>query len=138
MTVTRRTFIAGCSAVAAAAAIPLSGAVPMPAPAEAVADMFYTVDEPWAAFVRGHVPKDVFDRAVLRMIDTNPDHRENGEDWLWEGHWEDDGEEQHCVVIAESEHGYMKIGEPTADHDVAWYFCKQGDVGAVPITLARY
>lgn len=138
MQVTRRTLIATGAAAVAVAALP-AVALAAPAPqAEAVADMFYTVDEPWAAFVRGHVPKDVFDRAVLRMIDSSSDHRENGEDWLFDERWTDDGEDTYRVVIAEPEHGYMKIGEPTVEHEVAWYFCKADDPEAVPITMARY
>lgn len=138
MQITRRTFFATGAAAVALSALPAAALVAPMQPAEAVADMFYTVDEPWAAFVRGHVSKDVFDRAVLHMVDTNSDHRENGEGWLFDERWDDDGEDTHRVVVAEPEYGYMVLGEPTPDLDETWYFGKAGDPGAVPITMARY
>lgn len=135
--ITRRTLVAGSAVVAAVAAIPFAAIAATPA-AALVADMFYTEDEPWGAFVRGHVGKEQFDAAILRMIETDRDHRENGQDWLWEGSYDDDGEEEIRIITADPDHLYMRVDEVDDERGVLWQWCKMDDAGAIPITAVRY
>lgn len=135
MQLTRRSVVLGSATLAAVAALPF--------PAQAareptVADMFYSIDEPWGAFVRGHVSKAEFDKAVLHMLETNSDHRENGEDWLFEYRYDDDEDERMIIVTAEPEHIHMRVLEIDPDLGEQYCFCKGDAPGAIPISVARY
>lgn len=136
MEMTRRTVILSGVAAGLVAALPVyaSTAAPMP---PMVADMFYTEDEPWGAFVRSHVPKEQFDKAVLHMIETNSDHRENGEDWLFEYHYADD-DERITIIAGDPEYTHMRVDYVCPDRGEQYVFCKAGDDGAIPITVVRY
>ncbi|MGM4906218.1 hypothetical protein AB8B21_05925 [Tardiphaga sp. 866_E4_N2_1] len=134
MAFNRREFVVTGIAAAAVASIPL----PASAAPELVAEMFYTEDEPWGAFVRGHVQKDQFDKAVLRMIETDRDARENGEDWLWEERHDDDGEVIRTSVCSEPQLTYMHITSDEGDRGLLWNRCDAWEPGAQPITVVMY
>jgi hypothetical protein len=134
---TRRDVLIGSAATVAALSMPAA----LPAAAAApplVADMFYTPDEPWGAFVRTHVPKDQFEQAIRRMIDSNDDYRLDGEDWLFESHWDDDDNQQITITITEPEYLYMRVNGHDEEQGDLHCFCKAGDEGAIPITVVRY
>lgn len=136
--ITRRTLIAGSAAVTAVAAIPFAAIATAPDTA-LVADMFYTEDEPWGAFVRGHVGKEQFDKAILRMIDTDSTHRESGEDWLFEYSYVGDDEEERIAIIAAGpEHIHMRVDHVDEILGEQYHFCKAHVAGAIPITVVRY
>jgi hypothetical protein len=135
MQMTRRDVVIRGVALAAVTALPL--------PVQAtrgpiVADMFYSIDEPWGAFVRGHVSKTEFDKAVLHMLETNSDHRENGEDWLFEYRYDDDDDERMIIFTAEPEHIHMRVLDIDPELGEQYCFCKGDAPGAIPISVARY
>lgn len=133
---TRRHVLAGSAATLAAVSLPTIAAAATP-PA-LVADMFYTPDEPWGAFVRAHVPKDQFEQAIRRMIDSNSDLRMDAEDWLFESHWDDDDNQTVTITITEPEYLYMRVNGHDEEQGDLHCFCKAGDEGAIPITVVRY
>jgi hypothetical protein len=135
MHLTRRSVVLGSATLAAVATLPF----PIQAAREPiVADMFYSIDEPWGAFVRGHVSKTEFDKAVLHMLETDSDHRENGEDWLFEYRYDDDEDERMIIVTAEPEYMHMRVLEVDPDLGEQYCFCKGAAPGAIPISVARY
>lgn len=135
MHLTRRTVVLGGATLAAVAAIPLPS---LAATEPLVADMFYSIDEPWGAFVRGHVAKTEFDKAVLHMLETNSDHRENGEDWLFEYSYDDDEDERMIIVTAEPEYIHMRVLEVDPELGEQYCFCNGDAPGAIPISVVRY
>lgn len=135
--INRRSALALGGAAACAAALP---AIPTAAAAEPpVAEMFVTTsDEPWGAFVRGHVTDADYERAVLRLLALDRDAYRDGEGWLFEepGRAANDGD---VGPIASPQHTYMRLDQTA--HPLlgeVWKPCDAEAPGAIPITIVFY
>lgn len=108
--------------------------------AASTAELFYTPDEPWGLFVRGHVSQQQFTAAALRLIESDPNIREDTEDWLWEETMLNDfGNEFAREICGASEHRYMHLTH-RSDPELgeAYQTCRAHDAGAIPITVVMY
>lgn len=134
----RREFIVASSAVAASATLAI-GSVATPS-GQIEATMFCTTDEPWGVWVPGHVSNARFNEAALRLLEKDPDARENADDWFFERRWaDDDAEEPEMVIIGEPEHLYMrKVRENDPELGDVYNKCSALDDGAIPITAVMY
>jgi len=136
--VNRREFIAGTVATSAAFAMPLA-AIHAAEAAPLTATMFSSVDEPWGAWVPGHVDSNRYKDAVRRMFDMDPDSKDWGEDWLWDYQYADDDDTRSLVILGEPEHRYMhKVREDDPELGDAYQTCRASDDGAIPITVIMY
>ena len=135
----RREFIVGTAAAGAALAMPLV-ALPAAESAPLTATMFSSVDEPWGAWVPGHVDGARYKDAVLRMIEGDRDAKDWGEDWLWDHQYTDDDDDtRRLVILGEPEHRYMhKIRDDDPELGDVYQTCKASDDGAIPITVIMY
>lgn len=105
---TRRAVMLTGAVAVTALAMPatLLSATPLP-----IAEMLFTVDEPWGVFVRGHVSKQQFDAAGLSLLERDSEVRENAEDWFYQNSCNDDGELIAREITADAEHCYMRISD---------------------------
>lgn len=135
----RREVLVGAAATAAAAAIPAAATVALAPVEPAKAEMFFTPDEPWGALVRGHVSKAHYDRAVLDLLESDGDIRENGEDWLFDEHYDEERDDYVLSIVADPEHSYIrKVRDDDPELGDVFQRCKADDPGAIPITVVMY
>lgn len=134
----RREFIAGTAAASAALAMPLS-AIPSAAETPLEAVMFCTSDEPWGVWVPGHVSKERYYDAALRMLEKDRDFRDMAEDWFFDHGWTEDGDIGERFIREEPEHRYMHvIRENDPELGTVYNLCQASDEGAIPITVVMY
>lgn len=128
----RREVLIGTAAALCASAIPALAIQPA-----ASAGMLFTVDEPWGAYVLGHVRQPEFAAAVTRMITDDSDLRDDGEDWLFTENYDD----EHDVVsyeISEGAHSYMREAGNHPELSLTYRRCAADAPGAFPVTVVKY
>lgn len=134
----RRQILITGAAAALTAALPAAASIEAAAAAPR-AEMLFTTDEPWGMLVRGHVSKQQFDTAALKLLDHDPDIRENAEEWLFENVHDETGDRIGRVIPSDPEHGYMRLDrEDDPELGDVFIRCSATDEGAFPITAIMY